>query len=70
MIDTLTNLSDCGMLSSGAGLGVARYLLGMVKYNQQVIREDEYRRHEMLRCRRMNVGQFSSYYIPNDLTGY
>jgi hypothetical protein len=37
MIDTLTKLSDCGMLSSGAGLGVARYLLDMVKYNQKAI---------------------------------
>lgn len=31
MMDTLTNLSDCGMVSSGAGLGVARYLLDMVR---------------------------------------
>jgi hypothetical protein len=31
MIDTLTDLSDCGMLSSGAGLGVARNLLDMVQ---------------------------------------
>jgi hypothetical protein len=43
------------MLSSGAGLGVARYLLDMVKYNQKEIPEDEYRGDEVLRCGRTNV---------------
>ena len=32
MIDTFTNLSDCGMVSSGAGLGVARYLSDIMQY--------------------------------------